>query len=105
MGKVTLIQKYSQTWKSIGDLIEQYEEVTPKHVTADISDEFLKTFLNIKSDDRDEIVPFVMRFNMENEDKGLEFCEGYTSQYYPKVETPDGNVWKTQYKLDQCQVS
>ena len=98
MGKVTLIQEYSQPWKTVEDLIEQFEKVTTKYLTADILDKYRKIAFNIKSGDQDEIFPFIMSFNMgENEEKGLAFCEQYTSQYHPKVMIHDGNVWETQY--------
>ena len=53
IGKITLVQKYLQKWKSLEDLNEQFSEAKPKHLDADIisENEHLKNLLNIKPDD------------------------------------------------------
>ena len=51
IGKITLVQKYGQKFRKLEDLKEQFKEVTPKHLNADMfSDEYdkhLKNILNI----------------------------------------------------------
>ena len=69
IGKITQVQKYFREWKSMKDLEVEFKEVKVKKLNTDdmIFDEDLKRSFEIKSGDDDEMFPFYMSMEMDNE--------------------------------------